>query len=445
MDWRGRRVTIFGMARSGLALAELLADRGAVVRASDEKPLEELGAAGEVLDLLKVEFVTQGPQALEGCEIAVLSPGVRPDQPLLEQARAAGIEVTGDVEVASQLLRGPVIGVTGSNGKTTTTALIHHLLVECGIAAQMGGNIGTPVASIVEASRPEQWNVLELSSFQTEMLRTMRVHIGLALNVTPDHLDRHGTMERYAEAKRRMFLNQRPGDRAVLNHENEITRGFASGMTGEVYWFDASGRVERGFWMEEGRLVAGGEEWMPASEVRLRGRHNLENVLAAGCAAHLAGADPAALRRAVATFPGVAHRIEFTRSYRGVEYFNDSKATNVDATIKALESFEGGLWVILGGKDKNSDYRPLRALLERRARAVLLIGAAADKIEEQLKGAVRLKRCGELAAALEAARAEARPGDTVLLAPACASFDQFQNYEHRGDVFKQIVTGWAEE
>ena len=442
MELSGRKVAVFGLAKSGLATIELLVQKGAIVTACDSKPLEQLSGAASLLDSLGVKFAPQGPDALEDVEMAVLSPGVRPDQEIFDQARASGIEVTGDVELACQFLRGPIMGITGANGKTTVTALAGHLLKECGIPVQVGGNIGTQaVAAMASASREGQWNVLELSSFQTEMFRRTRVHIGVALNVTPDHLDRHYTIEQYAGAKLNMFAGQQPDDFAVLNAENEITRSWAAKVPGAVHWFNAGGEVDRGFWMDGTTLMAGKEFWMPAAEVHLRGRHNLENVLAAGCACSLAGADLSAMRRAVASFPGVEHRIEFVLTVQGVDYFNDSKATNVDATIKALESFDRGLWVILGGKDKGSDYRPLRELLSTRARRVLLIGAAADKIAAQIEGSVPVEQCGDMAAAIAHAHAHAVPGDTVLLAPACASFDQFNSYEHRGQVFKDLVRG----
>lgn len=444
MDWHGVRVTVFGMARSGLATIELLRDRGAVVRGSDSKPLAELAGVSEKLEALKTPFVPQGPDAASDCDVMVLSPGVRPDLPLFEEARRAGIRVTGDVEVAAGFLRGPVMGITGSNGKTTVTALCGHLLQQAGIPAQVGGNIGTPPASLVGSSREEQWNVLELSSFQLEMAETLRVRIAAALNVTPDHLDRHGTIENYAAAKERIFLNQQPEDAAVLNAGNGITRGYAEKRTGRVFWFSVEGRAEPGFWLEGEELVADGRPWMKLSEIPLRGRHNVENVLAAALCAHLAGAGLDAVREGVMSFPGVEHRIEFVKTIRGVDYYNDSKATNVDAAIKAIESFDGGLWVILGGLDKKSDYRPLAPLLVQRARAVLLVGSAAPIIEEHLKGSVRIERCGELSAAIGLAAREAQSGDTVLLAPACASFDQFRGYEHRGRAFKELVSGLRE-
>lgn len=432
MDVRGLRVTIFGMAKSGVATLELLRRRGAVARASDAR-------AREALPEFEGEFVEQGEAALEGCELAVLSPGVPADLPLFEEARRRGIKVVGDVEAASWFLKGPVLGITGANGKTTTTALTGHLLKEAGIACQVGGNIGTPPASMVEASREDQWNVLELSSFQLETSETLRVRIAAVLNITPDHLDRHHTFENYVAAKARILRCQAAEDYAVLNAENEPAAGLAALARGAVRWFNAGGKKEPGFWLEGGELVADGASFMKESEIPLRGRHNVENVLAGACCARLAGAGLAEIRRGVMTFPGVEHRIEFVGVVDGVSYYNDSKATNVDATVKALESFEGGLWVILGGKDKGSDYTTLRDLLRARAKAALLIGAAAEKIASHLGDAVRLERCGDLKTAVEVARREAAAGDTVLLAPACASFDQFSGYEERGRVFKAIV------
>jgi UDP-N-acetylmuramoylalanine--D-glutamate ligase len=440
MEFTGRKIAVFGLAKSGLATVALLARKGAEVVACDSKPLDQLPGVAVALREHGARFVPQGPAALEGVQMAVLSPGVRPDQAIFDDARRRGVEVTGDVELACRFLRGPVMGITGSNGKTTVTALCGHILKECGIPVQVGGNIGNQaVASMIEPSRDDQWNVLELSSFQTEMFRRTRVHIGLALNVTPDHLDRHHTLDEYAAAKLNMFAGQLNGDHAVLNGENEITRSWSGCVPGRVHWFNAGARVESGFWLDGTTLMAGNDAWMPASEIGLRGRHNLENVLAAGCGCALAGAPLDAMRGAVASFPGVEHRIEFVRSLNGVDYFNDSKATNVDATIKALESFDAGLWVILGGKDKDSDYRPLRPLLAARARAALLIGAAAAKIESQLEGAVRIEQCGDIGSAIAFAHARAGAGDVVLLAPACASFDQFSSYEHRGRVFKDLV------
>lgn len=443
MDVRGLKCTVFGLGKSGLATVALLARRGAVVRAADQRPLDAIPEAGIVLEQCRARFVAQGPEAVENAGMLILSPGVPPELPLLAAARAAGVPVIGDVEFASRFLRGRVLAITGSNGKTTTTALCGHLLRAAGLPVRVGGNIGVALASFAEDTREDTWTVLELSSFQTQMLTTMRIHVGIALNVTPDHLDRHGSFEQYAAAKQRMFAFQQPEDHAVLNHADPVTADFAKQTPARAHWFQTTGPLGEGFWFDNGMLVANGQPWMPAAEIPLRGVHNVENVLAAGCGAALAGVPLDVARLAVKSFPGVEHRLEFVRRIGGVDYFNDSKATNVDATIKALESFPGGLWVILGGKDKGSDYAPLAPLLRARSRAVLLIGAAAGRIrgdlEPALAGAVPMRDCGDLAGALRAAHAAAQPGDTILLAPACASFDQFTSFEHRGQVFKDLV------
>jgi UDP-N-acetylmuramoylalanine--D-glutamate ligase len=419
------------MARSGAAVADFLASRGARVWGVDAKPASELNLAG-------IDFRLQSPTAFDGAEWIVVSPGVPADRPELEAARRRGVKVIGEVELAGYFLQGPIIGITGANGKTTTTALAGHILRECGIPVQVGGNIGNAATGLIASSRPEQWNVLELSSFQLETVERFRARVAVALNVTPDHLDRHGSFENYARAKGRLFEAQAADDFAVLNADDPTCIGYAARAESRPVWFSTARPVD-GYWADHEKLYSGGEAFLCLRDIPLRGRHNVENVLASAAAAHLAGAPLEAIAAAVKTFPGVEHRLEFVRALRGVEFYNDSKATNVDATLKALDAFPGGLWVILGGKDKGSDYTPLRDPLRRKARAALLVGAAADKIAGQLGDAVRLVQAGTIEQAAGAAWREAAPGEIVLLAPACASFDQFDNYEHRGRVFKEIV------
>jgi UDP-N-acetylmuramoylalanine--D-glutamate ligase len=432
MKLDGARVVVAGMARSGLAAAELLIEKGAKVVAVDRNPV-----TSEPLAKLGLTVQAQSETAFAGADLIVLSPGVPADLPELETARRSGVPLVGDLELASWYLQGPIAGITGSNGKTTTTALTGHIFQSSGVPVQVGGNIGTPPASMVKTSRADRWNVLELSSFQLETIQSFRAGIGAALNVTPDHLDRHYTFERYAAAKARLFENQRPGDYAVLNADDPATRAFAT--PGKVFWFSSTGKHQPGAWMEGEQILLEGEPLMATAEVPLRGRHNLENAMAAALIAHLAGVPHAKIRAATMSFPGVEHRLEFVRELNGVAWYNDSKATNVDATLKAIAAFPGKLWVILGGKDKNTDYSALREPLREKAHAALLIGAAAGKIQDQLRGATPLISCGTLAAAVTEARARANQGDTVLLAPACASFDQFENFEHRGREFKRLV------
>jgi len=432
MKLEGARVVVVGMARSGVAAAGLLREKGARVRTVDQNSMPIPG----------FNIEPQTDASFADAELIVLSPGVPPDLDVIENARRRGVRIIGDLELASWFLEGEIIGITGANGKTTTTALTGHILAASGVAAQVGGNIGIAggsPAAMVKTSRAGQWNVLELSSFQLETTETFRAHIGAALNVTPDHLDRHHTMEKYAEAKARLFVNQRAGDFAVLNADDPICASFAGIGGGTPVWFSSTREVSPGAFLRNDCIFLDGEPLMKAAEVPLRGLHNLENTMAAAAMAHLAGVAHAQIREAVMNFPGVEHRLEFVRDIGGVAWYNDSKATNVDATLKAIAAFPGGLWVILGGKDKNSDYSPLAGPLRARAHGALLIGAAAGKIEAQLHGAVPFVRCGTMEAAVVEARVWAKPGDTVLLAPACASFDQFENFEHRGREFKRLV------
>jgi UDP-N-acetylmuramoylalanine--D-glutamate ligase len=307
------------------------------------------------------------------------------------------------------------------------------------VPAQVGGNIGTPVTAMVESSRPGMWNVLELSSFQLETISEFRAHIGLALNVTQNHLDRHHTFENYAAAKGRLFETQTRGDYAILNADDPVCAAYSGRTAAHVEWFSGNRKVSTGAGLCAGKLVLDGKLLMTAGEIPIRGRHNIENVLAASVAAARAGVDRASIAAAVRTFQAVEHRLEFVRAAGGIDFYNDSKATSVDATLKAIDAFPGGLWVILGGKDKGLDYAALRSPLAARAHAALLVGAAAPKIAAQLRGAVPLVDSQTVEAAVAYAYAHGHAGDTVLLAPACASFDQFENYEHRGRVFKQIV------
>ena len=439
MELNGTKTLVVGMKKSGIASTELLVRMGAIVRATDLKSLDQLPEAAETLARLNIPFAQQSPEVFEGHGLIVLSPDVPADLPPLETARRRGVGVIGEVELAAPFLKGETIGITGSNGKTTTTSLIGHILRESGVTVQVGGNIGTPLTAMVESSRADGWNVLELSSFQLETIEQFRAHIGLALNVTQNHLDRHHTFESYAAVKGRLFETQRSGDFAVLNAEDPICVGYADRTAATVQWFSSRRKVTPGASLCADKLILDGKLLMEAAEIPIRGRHNVENVLAASIAAARAGVSRPQIRAAVRTFRAVEHRLEFVRTVGGIDFYNDSKATSVDATLKAVDAFSGGLWVILGGKDKGLDYAVLRDSLAAKARAAVLIGAAAGKIAEQLRGAIPLVDAKTLLAAVAHAYRNASPGDTVLLAPACASFDQFKSYEHRGQAFKEIV------
>jgi len=413
-----KQVLVVGMEKSGLASVAFLRERGARVTATDLRPHDVEG------------FVLQQDAPFLASDLIITSPGVPNDLPELSAARAQGIPVIGEVELAAPYLLGKTIGITGSNGKTTTTAMVGHILDACDIPCQVGGNIGTPVTAMVATSRQDQWNVLELSSFQLETACEFRADVAVCLNVTQNHLDRHHTFKAYAAAKGNLFRTQKPEDYAVLNTDDAQCRAFAHLTKATKVWFGAA-------YLKGEDIYIGEERLMTFQELPVRGRHNVENTMAAANAAHLAGVPMPEIAAAVRTFQAVEHRLEFVRQVNGVDYYNDSKATSVDATMKAIESFEGGLWVILGGKDKGSDYSVLEPLLSAKARGVLLIGAAAPLIEAQLK--IPAERAETLQNAIAKASHEAKTGDTVLLAPACASFDQFDSYEHRGRVFKELV------
>jgi len=441
----GRRALVVGMKKSGIAAVRLLLQHGAGVRAADLKPLDQLPEARELLESLPVPFALQTPEVFEDADLIVLSPDVPADLPPLQAARARGADVIGEVELAAPYLKGPTIGITGSNGKTTTTSLVGHILREAGVPVQVGGNIGAAVCGMVDTSRDDGWNVLELSSFQLETIRQFRAHIAVAVNVTQNHLDRHYTFDRYAAAKGRLFENQQPSDFAVLNAEDPVCLRYAEETPAVAQWFSSRRNVKPGASLCGDQLILLRRPLMKAAEVPIRGLHNIENVLAAALAAFRAGVPHQSIAAAVATFRAVEHRLEFVRNWNGIDFYNDSKATSVDATLKALDAFAGGVWLILGGKDKGLDYAALRDPLAAKARAVLLIGAAAEKIGRALDGSVPLVESGTLAGAIEYAALHGSPGDTVLLAPACASFDQFRSYEHRGEVFKQIVNALPTE
>jgi UDP-N-acetylmuramoylalanine--D-glutamate ligase len=425
-ELNGRTVLVAGMGKSGIAAIDLLRSHGAQVLATDERPVQNVPVA----------LLPQTEETFTRPDLIVLSPGVPVDIAPVQAARAKGIPLIGEVELASYFLKGPICGITGSNGKTTTTALIGHLLKECGIACQVGGNLGTPPTAMVGTSRNERWNVLELSSFQLETIDEFHANIAVCTNVTPDHLDRHHTLENYANAKGRLFETQTETDHAVLNADDHTCVSYASRTRAMPHWFSRKIGAEVRF---DGRTIfVEAHSLITADELPIRGLHNVENVMAATEAAILAGAKPTDIAAALRTFPGVEHRLEFVRERNGVQYYNDSKATNVDATEKAIDAFPGKLWIILGGKDKNSDYTVLREKLREKAKSVLLIGAAAPTIAAQLEG-LPLVESGAIDRAVNHAASQASPGDVVLLAPACASFDQFDNFEHRGRVFKELV------
>ncbi|MGA8937937.1 MAG: UDP-N-acetylmuramoyl-L-alanine--D-glutamate ligase [Acidobacteriaceae bacterium] len=446
MELKNKRVLVVGLGKSGLAAARFLKARGARVTVSDARPAMLIAELSEMLEQgYMVEAGSHGLLTFRRQDLIVVSPGVPMSTPELKQVRAMGMHIIGELELGSQYLQGEVVAVTGSNGKTTTTTLIGEILKASGRPTLVGGNIGRPVTAMVEESSAESWSVLEVSSFQLETVETFKPKIALVLNITPDHLDRHGTFEAYAALKARITEFQTAEDFLVLNGEDKDTQMVAAKTKAQIYWFSTRRPIKQGAFVHGESILfvpregAKPEPVMPVAEIPLVGAHNVENVLAAVCAARLAGVEAETIRETVRGFKAVEHRLEFVREVGRVRYYNDSKATNVDATMKAVEAFADGVYLILGGKDKGSDYRVLEPLLRERVKTVITIGSAAEKIERQLDGVVKIERAETLERAVAFAQATAVAGDTVLLAPACASFDQFENYEQRGRVFKELV------
>ncbi|MGO8791832.1 MAG: UDP-N-acetylmuramoyl-L-alanine--D-glutamate ligase [Terriglobia bacterium] len=445
MDVHGKRALVVGLARSGLAVARALARRGAIVTVLDRKPPSEFR---DVLpELLKekigLELGSQRAETFLRHDLIVISPGVPWDLPELQAARERMIPVYPEVEAASWFLEGMIAGVTGSNGKTTTTSLLGDMLKASGFPTFVGGNIGNPLSAAVDNTPAGTKFVTELSSFQLEGIHEFRPHVAVMLNLSPNHLDRHPSLEAYAEAKRQIFRNQGEDDYAVLNADDDWVAGLQSEVRSRPVFFSRRRELPYGVFASGGKVyyrVRHLERVLfETRDVTLRGDFNLEDVLAATTAACLLGADFAAIRKAVRDFQAVEHRLEFVWEIQGVDFYNNSKATSVDATLKSLEAFEHGVHLILGGKDKGAPYAPLVPLIQERVREVLVIGAAAPVITEQLAGSTELVQAGDLATAVYEAFARSRPGDTVLLAPACSSFDQFKDYEQRGRVFKELV------
>ncbi len=442
---RNQRVLVVGLARSGRAVAHRMAREGARVAVTDARPpssfrpaiLKELMAQKIGLELgihREETFIAQ--------DLIVVSPGVPWDLPQLDSARRRGVRVVPEIEAAGWFFQGTLVGITGTNGKTTTTTLLVRMLEASGHSTFAAGNIGVPLISTVDLFAPESIVVAELSSFQLEAIQDFRPQIAVLLNIAENHLDRHRTFSAYVSAKAQIFRNQRPEDYAILNADDPTVMSLASALVSHKVFFSLEQDLPEGVLLSHGRVLYRVTHLervlMEEREIGLRGRFNVQNVMAAAAAACVLGADFQAIRSAVHDFCGVEHRLEQVTSVRGVEFYNDSKATSVDATAKALAAFERGVHLILGGKDKGAPYTPLRSLIGSRVKSVYLIGEAAKKIAADLEGA-DLHHAGDLRTAVQMAFARAISGDVVLLSPACASFDQFEDFEERGRAFKRIV------
>ena len=449
MNWTGKKVLLVGMARSGIAAAELLSRHGAVPMLNDRKKEDAFGTDLDHLKELNCEFrLGEEPVALlDEADQLVISPGVPIDAPVVKATAEKKIPMVGELELAYSLLNGDVLAISGTNGKTTTTTLVGKIFENVGRVTHVAGNIGYPLSAVAMEARKEDVTVVEVSSFQLESIRTFHPHVAALLNITEDHLNRHGTMEEYIRLKGRLFENQKAEDYAILNMDDPVLFAMAKKLKGQVAFFSRTQPVGNGAFVENGKIVW---QWKgarrvicDADQILIPGPHNLENALAATAMACAMGVPAPVIRHTLMSFTGVEHRIEKVRVFQGVTYINDSKGTNVDSTIKAVQSMKAPTVIILGGYDKHTDFMPLCKEIVASAfidQAVVL-GETARQITEQLEeaGYTKITKAYSMEDAVEKSRALALSGGNVLLSPACASFDMFRDYEQRGEVFKQIV------
>lgn len=439
------KVLVIGAGKSGVASANFLAARGNRVLLTDSAAEPSLPMPLDAS--VEQAFGRSDAGLLDGVTMVVVSPGVPLTIPLLQLAIDSSIPIIGEIELAWRSLKGTVIAITGSNGKSTTTALIGEILRVAGRQPIVAGNIGEPLIAALDLERPRTY-VVELSSFQLETVATFRANVALLLNVTPDHMDRYAGFDDYAAAKYRIFRNQESGDTAILNASDATVSRNARRATPRdspvrVWRFSSMKNVDEGAWLDGENLVmsvGGDERRIPRAALKLQGQANAENALAAWLAARAVGVDDMDVQIAFGTFSGLPHRMVLVRELDGVTWINDSKGTNVDATLKSLEGFNGSsVILILGGKDKAGEFERMRDLVGAKARTVLTIGKAADRIAEALHGTSDVVAAETMNNAVRWAREHAKAGDTVLLSPACASFDQYRNFEHRGEHFEELV------
>ena len=450
MNFEGKKVLVCGMARSGVSAAQCLYELGARVTISDSKVEEKLAEALQPLEGMDIRRCL-GDQAqpadLESYDLAVTSPGIPMQAPILRAVQAAGVPLIGELELGAQVSRAPLYAVTGTNGKTTTTTLIGEIFRNLGKTTYVVGNIGYPFTACALQCGEEDVAVAEVSSFQLETISTFHPHIAVMCNITEDHLNRHGTMEEYIRVKERIFENMGQGDYAVLNLDDPIVRGMAERIPCAPAFFSRRQEVETGAYLEGEEVVFSlnghKKRVLRADEIRIPGEHNLENALAATALAMLAGVPAPVVRHTLKTFPGVEHRIETVRTVEGVTYINDSKGTNVDASIRAVRAMKVPTVLLAGGYDKHTDFLPLaREILASKIHTVVVLGDTAEQIERALRavGFETILHAKTFEEAVLLARSCAKEGENVLLSPACASFDMFQDYEERGRVFKEIVS-----
>lgn len=448
---KGERIGVFGAGVSGIGAAEVLVAHGAQVTLIDERDDEQTRARLQALHLpIELALGKAAAAKLRTLDKIVLSPGISIDHPEVASAQAAGVEVLSEVELAFRLTAANVIAITGTNGKTTTTTLVGEIMKSLPVNVAVGGNIGQALSKESQAVGAGDWLVAEISSFQLESVSTFRPHIAAMLNVTPDHLDRHKTLAGYIAAKEAIFRQQTADDYLVLNYDDETVRGMAAKSAAQVVFFSRKTQLKTGFCLADGWLVgnlpSGQVKIAPATDLKIVGGHNIENALAASACAYLAGVPVAAIRSVLASFTGVEHRIELVTTINGVPYYNDSKATNPESTVKALEAFDGGIILLAGGHDKLTDLTEMMTLAQARTDALILFGEAEARFAAAAEqaGVKDIRRCGmDFGAAVRLAHELAKAPQVVLLSPACSSYDLFDNYEQRGRVFKDAVGALA--
>jgi UDP-N-acetylmuramoylalanine--D-glutamate ligase len=440
-----KNVSVVGAARSGIAVALLLQSQGAHVFVSDSSSADKLQSSLSQLQSEKIEYETgKHTVRVYECELMIISPGVPSNAPVVLEAQKRSIKVISELEVGSWFCRSPIVAITGSNGKTTTTTLIGRILDHAKKKHVVAGNIGTAFSSVILELAETDIVVLEVSSFQLDHIETFRPKISILLNITPDHMDRYDhSMEKYAASKAQIFKNQRSDDVLIYNADDEWTKRVVSQAKSRKIAFSVQQQLNEGAFVENEQLVTslGGVKTgvIDIHKIFIKGIHNLYNSMAAVLAGQLLGVEADSLRSALETFEGVEHRLEFVRELESVRYYNDSKATNVDSVWYALQAFEEPIVLLLGGRDKGNDYSRLAALVKKRVKAIVAIGESADKVEKAFRGTSAVTKAASIDEAVSTARSLAQSGDVVLLSPACASFDWFKNYEHRGQVFKELV------
>jgi len=439
------RVLVIGLARSGFSAAKLLLEKGFEVRVSESGAGQGVSEKSRALEALgaTVETGSHSDSFLDRVDLVVASPGVPDDNELVQKALAGGVRVIGELELASRYIDTPVIAVTGTNGKTTTASLVAHCLRSAGQKNLLAGNVGIPLSSVIEEASEVNWLVLEVSSYQIARTVTFHPRVSVFLNLSSDHLDRYGSLDEYFAHKRRLFINQVSDDTAVLNAEEKRISSIADGTDARVFTFSRTGNVREGAFVEGGKIMLKIEntisELCSTSSIPIPGSHNLQNVLAAACALTAAGCTAGETGRGIETFNGLPHRIEDLGTHSGVRFVNDSKATNVSSTRSAIESIDGPIVLIMGGRHKGEPYTGLVPVVSKKVRQLVVIGEAAPLIEADLVDFVKTARAEDLKKALRTAMKSAEAGDVILLSPACSSFDMFDNFEDRGNTFKELV------